>query len=317
MSCDVTIVTACDSKFVWGATLLGLSLRYHGMSCPYNILGYDLSKQEVEILQGIPNTKVFLTHKSDNRSVCTQKPWAIATAITNDIVWMDADCIVSGNIESLLICPEGKLQIRHRGKEENASVFRNIYKKEDAVGEIPLEVLDRWRKDVNDLNKSRLTYMCQTNCFVLNRNHLDFISLWQQQMEKVIPLDTKGVYAKESKAYFMTDESVINSLFAFSSKAPETSEYLMDKSLDSACIHFGLNPKPWQHWTKQAYAYYDDIQALLNWARVQQIKLPALTESLKPENRDKEYRRAKLLGIIRELRYWVSSHIRRALRKVK
>ncbi len=32
-----------------------------------------------------------------------------------------------------------------------------------------------------------------------------------------------------------------------------TSEYLMDKDPDAACIHFGLNPKPWQHWTLQAF----------------------------------------------------------------
>ncbi|MCD8480253.1 MAG: hypothetical protein LRZ88_08530 [Candidatus Cloacimonetes bacterium] len=316
-TCEHTVVTACDHNFIWGAMLLGLSLRYHGMACAYHVLAYDLPEDDVRFLEGISGTRVFPTHKTDTRSVCTQKPLAIATADTDIIVWMDADCMVSGNLEPFFVCPEGSIQIRQRGKQENASVYRNYYRGKDIPGGIPKRVLETWRRDVNSLPESRISKVYQTNCFVINRSHLPFIKLWQQQMEKVIPADTTGVYSPKSEAYSMTDESVINSLFAYSADAPPTSEYLMDKDPEAACIHFGLNPKPWKHWTLQAFNYYGEVQSILDWARQQKIALPQLPESFKPGNMQAEYRRAQLSILYKDLRYQLSSGLRAALRRLR
>ncbi len=309
-----TVVTACDHRFVWGAMLLGLSMRYHGMQCQYHILGYDLPPEDVHCLQSIPGTKVFPTHKTDTRSVCTQKPMAINTADTPIIVWMDADCVVSGNLEKFFVCPENKLQIRQREKPENYTVYRNFYDRSDHLGEIPGKVLTQWQKDVSDLTKSRIRTVFQTNCFVLCEEHLPFIELWKSQMLKVIPADTKGVYSKNSIAYSMTDESVINSLFAFSSQAPQTAEYMMDKDPSATCIHFGLNPKPWQHWTLTALKHYDYLQSLILWGRAERIELPQLSSSLLPVNRWKEQQRALLLDSLKSLRFKLSSHAREFFR---
>jgi hypothetical protein len=312
-----TVVTACDHNFIWGALLLGLSLRYHGMACAYHVLAYDLPEDDIRFLEGIGGTKIFPTHKSDTRSVCTQKPMAIATADTEIIVWMDADCMVSGNLEKFFVCPEGSIQIRQRGKQENASVYRNYYRGKDASGGIPARVLDTWRKDVNSLPESRISKVYQTNCFVISKEHLPFIELWREQMEKVIPRETTGVYSPKSEAYSMTDESVINSLFAFSAAAPPTSEYLMDKDPEAACIHFGLNPKPWKHWTMQAFNYYGEVQSILEWARQQKIALPQLPESFEPRNMQEEYRRAQISIMYKDLRYQISSGLRAALRRFR
>lgn len=311
-----TIVTACDHKFVWGAMLLGLSLRYHGLMCPYHILGYDLLKSDIACLEGLPNTKVFNSHKASVRSVCTQKPMAIATADTDLIIWMDADCMVSGNVDDYLICPEGKFQIRFREKAENASVYRNYYQQGDAWGSIPSRVLRKWKDDIADKDLPAIETVCQTNCFVLSRQHLPFISLWQKQMEKVIPESTKGVYAKDSYAYSMTDESVLNSLFAFSSAAPQTTEYLMDKDPAAICIHFGLNPKPWNHWTRQAFMVYNDVQNLLKWAKKEGLKLPPIPPSFDPINKNMEFRRACAIGTYRDLRYQLSTFVRKGIRGI-
>ncbi len=317
MSSNSTIVTACDDKFVWGAVLLGLSLRFYGIKSMYHVLGYDLCENDVEILQSIPDTVVFPTTRLDERSVCTQKPMAILTAKTDIIVWMDADCLAHGNLEPFFVCPDGKLQIRFRGCIENASVYRNYYGREDRSGDIPKKVLSQWKDDVNDLKQSQISSVCQTNCFVLTKAHLPFISLWQSQMEKVIPLGTKGVYASDSVAYSMTDESVLNSLFAFSSQAPQIYGYLMDKDPNAYCIHFGLSPKPWEHWTKQAFSSYHEIQHLIHWAIQQKIKLPKLTSSLKLENKNREFLSASIRGSYRDVRYQLSSIARKSLKMLK
>lgn len=317
MSIASTVVTACDHRFVWGAMLLGLSLRFHGMESRYHITGYDLSDDDIYVLQGIPGTVVIPVDKTDMRSVCTQKPLSIFSAETETIVWMDADCLVNGNVEKYFVCPEGRLQIRFRGVMENASVYRNYYGHDDEVGDIPKRVLAKWKTDVSDKQVSAISTVCQTNCFVLQKNHLPFIRLWQQQMEKVIPAHTRGVYSKSSLAYSMTDESVLNSLLAFSSQAPETSEYLMDKDPLAYCIHFGLNPKPWQHWTKQAFSSYQQIQDLIQWARLHDIRLPDSTASLLPENKSKEYFWACLRAALEEYRYKLSSFGRVTIRMFK
>ena len=143
-----TIVTACDHRYVWGAILLGLSLRHSQINHPYHVLGYDLTPFDIKCLESIANTKVFPLDHNTARSMCTQKPLAIATATTDLIIWMDSDCIVTGNLDKYLTASSGNIQIRFRKKIENASVYRNIYHKNDKYGEIPISVLKIKKKDV-------------------------------------------------------------------------------------------------------------------------------------------------------------------------
>lgn len=312
-----TIVTACDSNFVWGAMLLGLSLRYNKMTSSFHVLGYDLNPEEIAQLSSIPQTKVFNTHKTSSRSVCTQKPEAIATADTEIIVWMDADCVVIGNIESFFVCPENQLQIRWREADENGSIYRNYYKKEDKWGCIPSRVLKQWKEDVGDLATAQIKTVCQTNCFVINCTHIRFIEKWREQMEKVIPADSTGVYAKKSAAYSMTDESVLNSLFAFYSQAPSTCEYQMDKNPQKACLHFGLNPKPWKHWTRQSLNHYNYIMTLLDWASNNNISLPQLPKSFQAKYKYSETFLAYVQQFYKAARYRTSTLLRKLKKEIR
>ncbi len=309
-----TVVTACDSKFVWGAILLGLSLRYHKMNCYFHVLGYDLSQDEINFLESIPETKVYSTHKPNTRSVCTQKPIALALAETEIIVWMDSDCLATGNLDKFFHCCEDSIQIRWRGEAENATVYRNFYHKNDRWGAIPKAVLDTWKQDVGDLDTPQIQTVCQTNCFVIRRQHLDFIEQWHRQMDKVIPIDTVGVYAKHSPAYSMTDESVLNSLFAFSSHAPKTCQYQMDTDPEAYCLHFGLSPKPWEHWSRQSLKHYKLIMNLLIWAKAQGMKVPVYPKSFRASNYVQEKFRASLEHWFKKSRYHISSSLHK-LRK--
>jgi lipopolysaccharide biosynthesis glycosyltransferase len=151
----------------------------------------------------------------------------------------------------------------------------------------------------------------------MTREHLPFITLWHNQMDKVIPADTTGVYAKDSIGYSMTDESTLNSLFAFSSQAPETAEYLLDKDPDAYLAHFGLKPKPWQHFTAQSLGYYDEIQKILQWGKAQGIILPPLPPSFLLGNKLNETLKAVVISNFRQIRYQLSTRARLLIRKWK
>jgi len=294
--------------------LLGLSLRYSQTKCRFHVLGYDLTAEDIKCLESIADTKVFPLDLSTTRSMCTQKPLAINTATTDRIVWMDSDCIVTGNVDKYLIASEGKMQIRFRGKTENASVYRNIYHKSDKYGAIPQSVLKIWQHDVADLTEPKISSVCQTNCFVITKEHIPFIQLWHRQMNQVLPSDASGVYLSDNLGYSMTDESVINSLFAYSSIAPQTTEYLMDQDPNAYCAHFGLQPKPWKHWTQQSFVYYEYVQALLSWANTHDIVLPTLPTSFLRVNRSYELLRSQCVYYYRAFRHTASNICRLILR---
>jgi len=317
VSFDKTVVTACDSNYLWGALLLGASLRYFKLPVAFHVLGYDLKPLHVKILEQLGDTKVIVVPKDDTRSVCTQKPRAIFTADTETIIWMDADCIVTGDVSKYLVTPDGKFQIRFRSEEENAMVYRNLYTASDRVGNIPTKVLAEWQNDVADKESSQINTVSETNCFVLNKSHLPFIQLWQDQMMKVIPADTKGVYNKNSIGYSMTDESTINSLFAYSSEAPVVAEYQLDKDPDAFLAHFGLPPKPWVKWSKNNLRYYDLVIDLVKWMQDAQFILPPIPDALDIKKKKVAFLEAEFIHHYKMTRYRVSTLVRSLLRHLK
>lgn len=311
-----TIVTACDHNYVWGAMLLGLSLRHYDTQAYYHVMGTNLTEYDIRCLESLPDTKVFCTDKIEKRSVCVQKPLAIATAETDLIIWMDSDCIITNNVDHFLIAPEGRFQIRFRQQKENAQVYRYLYQPGDSIGSIPRQVLDVWKRDVHDLDAPRITTVAQTNCFILTREHHPFIKLWGEQMDRVISVNTLGVYDTNSVGYSMTDESTINSLFAFSSQAPESAQYLLDTDQTAFLAHFGLQPKPWVHFTTQSMRYYKLIQTLLAWGKSKGFVMPPLPAAFNPANYCYEAARSLLLAMFRNVRYAISTHSRALTQKL-
>lgn len=317
MKYNKTIVTACDSNYIWGAYILLASLAYYNVKSYKKVLGIMLTKEEELLLNQFPDTQVINSDRETDKSVCLMKPHAIFSADTEIIAWMDSDCIVTGDITDFLTVAKDEIQIRFRSFEENAGVYRNYYGKNDEKGLIPQKVLTTWLEDVNDLTRPQISTVGETNCFVINKENLDFIKLWQHQMEKVIIDNKLQVYDKSSVGYFMTDESVLNSIMAFSSKALKVSEYKFDKDKEKLLVHFGLNPKPWVHWTKRGLLFYDLVMEIIDWCAKEGYELPSMPESFKKHNRQKEIIRANIRYHYSKCKYNVSSTLHKFHSKVR
>jgi len=317
MKYDKTIVTACDSNYIWGAFILIASLCYFDVKSYKKVLGIMLSQEEQELLNQFPETEVVNSYRDSEKSVCIMKPHAFNLANTDLITWIDSDCIVTGDITEFMTVEEDEIQIRFRSFVENAGVYRNFYGKSDELGLIPEKVLRIWKEDVADLELSQISTVCETNCFVIRKKNLGFIRLWQNQMEKVIVDNQLQVYDKNSVGYFMTDESVLNSLMAFSSKALKVKEYQFDKYNNKLLVHFGLNPKPWIHWTKRGLQYYDLTMEILKWCKMKKYKTPPIPLSLNPRNKTNEVLRANLRHYFTTFKYNVASTFHEYHRKVR
>ncbi len=317
MKYNKTVVTACDSNYIWGAYILVASLCYFNVKSYKKVLGIILTEEEQELLNQFPDTQVVNSNRETDKSVCLMKPHAFFSAETDLIAWMDSDCIVTGDVTDFIEVEDDELQIRFRSFEENAGVYRNYYGKNDEPGLIPHKVLDTWRDDVNDYDDPQISTVCETNCFVIRKKNLDFIKLWKTQMEKVIVDNNLQVYDKNSVGYFMTDESALNSLMAYSSKALKVKEYQFDKDKSKLLVHFGLNPKPWIHWTRRGLLHYDLTMEILEWCRKQGYKLPPLPASFKPGNKEKEVLMANIRYSYSSFKYKVSSTLHSFHRKVR
>ena len=317
MKYNKTIVTACDSNYIWGAYILIASLSYFQVKSYKKVLGIILNKEEQELLTQFPDTEVINSNRETDRSVCLMKPHAIFSAETEIIAWMDSDCIVTGDVTDFLNVKDDEIQIRFRSFDENAGVYRNYYGKDDELGLIPGKVLNTWREDVNDLDAPQISTVCETNCFVVKKDSLDFIELWKEHMEKVIVDNKLQVYDKNSIGYFMTDESALNSLMAFSSKAPKIKEYQFDKDYNRLLVHFGLNPKPWIHWTKRGLLHYDLTMEIIEWCKMNGYKTPPIPPSFEKRNKTTEIIRANIRSSYNNFKYRVSSTLHGYHRKIR
>jgi len=222
---------------------------------------------------------------NDPRNVANRKSEALLSADTDFVAWLDADCMVIGDISKYLIPKNGEFQIRMRAAAENAWVWRNHYTPGEPRGGLPKSVLEKWRADVGQLEKPVVDSACVTNCFVLHKRHLDFVRQWKSQIAKVIPSAHAGVVDNRNPAYFMTDESVMTSLLAFSNIAPTPGDFLLDRDAKAHVAHFGANPKPWTQWRLRLWYCHPHIMSLLEWARVSGYKLPRVPWSFEKRNR--------------------------------
>jgi len=317
MNTDKTIVTACDANYIWGALLLVMSLRKFKVQAKIVVSVYDFNEKQISYLSQFPDVEVVEGENPGDQCVCIMKPQAIFSAKTDWVIWMDADCIVTHDVTDMLVTSEDGIQIRFREKEENGTVYRNYYRKTDRVGSIPEEVLSTWRYNVGEREESRFDTVCQTNCFVIHRDNFPFIYKWQDQMLKVLPGRLVNVYNKKDPAYSMTDESVLNSIMAFAKEIPVVSKYLLDQGTPPYLVHFGLAQKPWVGWNTRMLRYYDLIQELLEWSRIQGYVLPPIPKAMYRGNKSSEFFKAYVSGTLNTTRYQLSSFSRNILRKYR
>ncbi|MDK2857393.1 MAG: hypothetical protein PWQ29_890 [Verrucomicrobiota bacterium] len=281
-----TIVTACDRSFVWGFFFLLASIRRHGMDIPVHLVIYGLNPDEKKGLATLPGVRVF-EHSDDQniRNIACQKTEALLTADTEHILWIDSDCIVTGNITQQIEATGEGIQIRLRPEAEVAYLFRNRYAPDEPRGKVPSAVLDVWRRDVGERQEPRINTSCNAHCFAIHRSHLDFVRRWDRQIRKVIPPQDFGIVNDRSFAYFLLDESVMSSMLAFDETAPETQPFVLETDPSARVIHFGGNPKPWKCWMTRNVNRFEEIMDLLDWAVAEGWPLPDRPWNLRRENR--------------------------------
>jgi hypothetical protein len=286
MTPNVTIVSACDRNFIWGAYLLAASVAKEIPGVPMHLLQTGFTEEDIRMIEQFPGIKVLPLADGDKRNVSNRKAEAILSAVDSEfIAWLDADCMVIGDVRELLIPENGEFQIRLREVEENGWVWNAHYEPGDTFGKLPKAVESEWQRDVGEREEARTQMACVANAFVLHQRHLPFIRKWQAQIQQVLPSNSTKLVDKSSMAYFMIDESVLSSLIAFSHEAPPISPLRLNRIPERHVAHFGSTPKPWQRWRKQLWYCYPHIIELLEWARKNGYAMPPLPPSFDPKNR--------------------------------
>ena len=271
-----TIVTAADSRFVWGSFLLLASLRYNKIDYPVNVLGFGLSNEDKALLLQFPDVSLFDANLNDPRNIACQKAQAIYTAENTDcIAWIDSDCVATGKITPYFATQPGHIRIRMRPPKEIAYLFRARYESDEEKGGMPRRVLDIWRQDVGNETNPKVNTSCNACAFVINTSDVDFIKRWEAQIQKVIPPEDKGIVNDRSFAYFLLDESVMASMLAFDEGAPQVTEYLFEGNALGQLVHLGGTPKPWQLWSISHLPWFHNIMDAIDHAKAQGYRLPS------------------------------------------
>ncbi|MCB1130222.1 MAG: hypothetical protein KDN05_03775 [Verrucomicrobiae bacterium] len=284
MKAEVTIVTACDRNYLWGAFLLAASAAKNIPDVPFHLLQAGFTEEDVALFTQFPQVRVFELSDEDRRNVSNRKSEAILSADTEYIAWLDADCMVIGDISSMLIPANGDFQIRLREPDENAWVWCEHYQNGDTKGSLPAAVIEKWREDVGQRETPRLDTTCVANTFVIHRRHLDFIRQWRAQIAKVLPSSDNGLIDRRSPAYFMIDESVLSSLVMFSDLTPPIGPLQLNRDPKAHVAHFGSSPKPWTRWRKQFWYCHRPVMELMEWLRANGKDAPVLPWAFKPSS---------------------------------
>ncbi len=308
---DLTIVTACDRNYLWGACLLAASAARWIPEIPLVVWQSGFSQEDCELINQYPNVQVRDLAPHDHRSVAVRKPEALLQTETEFVAWMDVDCFIIGNIHRYLIPDNQMMQIRFRGPEENANVWRNHYQKEDHPGAIPLKVLNRWRTDINGLKLPRFPTTCVTNCFVFNQKAMGLIQHWHDQLVKVLGQTVAAPVDYTLPEYFMTDESVLSSLLCFAEDCPEICRFQLGADPSAHVAHFGAQPKPWKNWRKQSWYTRDYVIATLEWAQSEGYRFPPIPPSLKNSSTLSSYCQMWALELKSKLMDKMSRRLRR------
>jgi hypothetical protein len=290
---NVTVVSACDRNFLWGAWLLGASCARFLPENPVHLLQTGFTDADRKLIEQFPTVKLLTLGDNDPRSVANRKSESLLSADTEYVAWLDADCMVIGDVSELLVPANGEFQIRLRPPAENAWVWRNHYAPGEPRGGLPRSVQAQWRQDVGQRAEPACQTTCVTNAFVLHRRHLDFVRQWKEQIARVIPARHAGVVDHTiNPAYFMVDESVMSSLLSFSNIAPPVSEFRLDHDPARHVAHFGANPKPWVQWRLRLWYCYPHILDLIDWARANHYQTPPIPSSFAKQNRSAAYLKA-------------------------
>jgi len=268
-SINTTIVTAGDSRYAWGATLLVASMRRNRMMHPAVVGAMEWPaemKRRILALGGVTIRELPASRKC----VACQKPMLMNCddVKTDWVCWADADGMFIGDCSEWLV-----------GDSPDEIVIRRY---DPVPPDFTEENLEIWRKDIERhfgaaLPKSRYATRFNNPFIVVHRRHFPFLQRWQTQIENVLPPDVE-IIMKKGTPYFQTDESVLGSLLCFDPEAPlVASSYKANGSADRNryFAHFAYNPKPWQMWNSRSLRWHDDIMQVVDWLVAEKIVAPS------------------------------------------
>ncbi|WP_156492382.1 hypothetical protein, partial [Oleiphilus sp. HI0080] len=275
---QTTIVTSCNRRYLWGAILLIASIRQSGGRYPIHVWATDLNASERALLRQFQNVRVYAAASAHPHLV---KPDAMLNVTTEYATWIDCDCMFFGHLDDLLLPEEDGIQIRLRGARENAMVFGKHYGRQDNIGSTPADILCQWKRDVNERDEPRFETQCVSNFITVHRKHFGLLHRWKDQLEQ-IAIDPSHPVDANSKAYFMTDESVLASLLMFAHEVPSISLYRLDERTSQRLIHFGQQLKPWKIWRYKHLRHYRHVTKTIQALKIEGYQLPDIPTSLNP-----------------------------------
>jgi hypothetical protein len=301
-------VTITDRNFFIAVFTLLLSIRYHNVRAKTHVLSVGLNDREKELLRQFAGTEVVEAAKDNPRGPACRKGEAIVAAsrITPEathVTLLDGDTLATGDITEYL-CPDGEtLFARWKTPEEDGKIFASRYEPGEPVGGIPRSILQTWQKDVGERAEPRIQNTVCGGNLTVHRKAMPFITRWQLQMDKVLPLSTMGAHAFESHAYFQVDESVLNSLLAFAYDAPEVLPAKLNIDPKAYVAHLGPNnPKPWVLWRPEKLRYYPQVAAFFQWAKRERYELPEIPWTFQQKNKLAVVASAWGFGAVRALK---------------
>lgn len=294
-----TLVTACDKGYFWGVLLLVGSIRMNHCTLPIQIHTHGLSPRKVALLKQFENIEVIPCLSSAPH---LNKPKALLNAQTEYVTWVDADCIFKGNLESLLAPHHQGIHIRFREGSENKQVFSLRKQKHLNESSIPDDILNIWQKDVGEREVPLHLTQCVSNFLSVHESSREFIEKWASQIDR-LHLNNKYTFDSSSKAYFMTDESVLSSLFSFAHDSPAVYPYQLDKLENTRLIHFGMCLKPWSTWRNTHFKHYDYVMKVVDYLKDNLEDLPPLPHSLDAGFKNQSYINSLLASTFERLKY--------------
>lgn len=281
----IAIATACDEGFLWGTLLLLGSLQRYGVTTDVatHVLTSGIGQRGQELLAQFDNVRVHESTADTGAPAQLMKPEAILAAGSSEsITWLDADCMVSGDIRPSLVTSPGKIVIRFRGGPESQQRFSG-YRFGDSW--IPDEVLAIWREDVGERMEAAIDTTCASNVITLHRQDLRFVERWEEQLKRCLAAPPARLHAAyHASGAGLSDELVLNSLFAFSENPPSIQEYRLDKEPRALVVHFVGKPKPWDGWTAAAITHYELVVSTLEWLEENGYRTPPVPPSLHRRN---------------------------------
>jgi hypothetical protein len=280
----VTLVTAANQNYFLGLFLLAASVERWQLGDRLLMFHTGLDADSERWLRQFRRVELRQFKKPSPFGLHCRKAEAMLEAGGDYIAWLDSDCLVVGDLNGLIIPANGQLQARLRTPEETRSDLGRFYAPGETPGSIPKVILNRWQRDVGERDTPRIGAMVPSNVLVFHARFKPFLEHWDRQIQKVLD-PAKGTLDLADPAYYLTDESVLNSLLVFAHLAPEVCEYRLALERNRHVAHFMGSPKPWVRWSPRNLYCLAFVLDLIEWMRQNGREVPPLPPALRASRR--------------------------------